>query len=188
LLSAAFLLLPIAQAEVATPLPSVKAIPTTRDSHPWGSAAYTVKPIDLAKHGFVEEEFLVTGKANVYDWTPYANYETTVLTAGPYTSRIVVRRPADPRKFSGRVVVEIVNMSDAYDFFAIWSSLWERILANGDAYVGITSKPNVFPGLVKFDAKRYAALAMPNPLPVESQKCGTLPTDARYNVNISKLY
>jgi hypothetical protein len=178
-----------AGAQTQTPLPVVKGpLPVTAASHPWGGAAYTYTPIDLAKHGFVEEEYLVSGTANVYDWTPYANYATTVLTAGPYTTRILVRRPADPRRFSGRVVVEIVNMSDAYDFFAIWSSLWQRILANGDAYVGITSKANVFPGLQQFDAERYGALAMNNPLPPAQQKCGSLPTDAKYNPNISKLY
>src|SRR5262245_30107276 len=49
-------------------LPDVKPIPVTATSHPWLYYKATQRPLDLDKLGFVEEEFLVSGTANVYDW------------------------------------------------------------------------------------------------------------------------
>ena len=34
-----------------------------------------------------------------------------------------MRRPEDARDFSGRVVVEIINMSAGYDWTAIWGAV-----------------------------------------------------------------
>src|SRR5690242_6461382 len=55
-------------ATFVVPLPSVTAIPVTADSHPWLYHKLTQRPLDLEKFGFVEEEYLVRGTANVYDW------------------------------------------------------------------------------------------------------------------------
>jgi hypothetical protein len=117
--------------------------------------------------------------------TPEAGH---LCRSGPYTTRITVRRPKNMKHFSGRVAVEIINMSAAYDWTANWCALWETIVKKGDVYVGITSKPNVFPGMVRFDAERYGPLSMANPLPPDQQTCGTLPGDPNYNANLSKLY
>ena len=60
--------------------------------------------VDLPKAGYVEEEFFISGRANVYDWG--ADSALTVKTANaPYTTRILLRRPANPQRFSGDVVV-----------------------------------------------------------------------------------
>src|SRR3954464_7436880 len=77
----------------ATPLPSVTGpVAVTPLSFPFLAAHRLQEPIDLAKIGYVEEEFFVSGRANVYDW-PAAG-QLTVRTAGaPYTTRILVRRP-----------------------------------------------------------------------------------------------
>ena len=66
--------------------------------------------------------------------------------------------------------------------------MWEQVLEQGDVYVGITSKPNVFPGLQRFDPRRYESLSMPNPLPPSEQACGKLPDEEGYDPNLSKLY
>ena len=52
------------------PVPTVKAIPLTADSYPFLSNARTLAPADLAKAGYVEEEYIVSGTANVYDSAP----------------------------------------------------------------------------------------------------------------------
>ena len=52
-----------------TPVPTVSGpLSQTEANHAFGGAAYTLKPEDLKAGGFVEEEFFVSGKANVYDW------------------------------------------------------------------------------------------------------------------------
>jgi len=87
----------------------------------------------------------------------------TVRTGGaPYTTRILVRRPADPSQFSGAVVVELLNSARRFDWGMMWGYLHAHLLERGDAWVGITL-PGALPGLQKFDAARYAPLSFRNP-------------------------
>jgi hypothetical protein len=44
-----------------------------------------------------------------------------VRTPGaPYTTRVLVRRPAKASRFSGNVIVEILNPSNAFDLNIGW--------------------------------------------------------------------
>jgi hypothetical protein len=71
------------------PVPNVSGpIPVTADSHPFNASALAQVVIDLPKAGYVEEEFVISGKANVYSWaadntikikTPDAPYATRIL-------------------------------------------------------------------------------------------------------------
>lgn len=169
-------------------LPSTRLVPTTATSHPFNGAAYQNVPITLSDYGYVEHEYFLSGRSNVYDSTPDGDFATTLLRSGDYTTRMLVRRPANMKTWSGKVNVEIINMSAGYDWTAIWSALWEQTIKDHDIYVGVTSKPNVLAGMQQFDPDRYAALSWANPLPPEQQTCGALPGDADYNPNLSKLY
>ena len=91
------------------------------------------------------------------------------------------------KNWSGCVVVEMINASAGYDCTAIWSALWQSILGGRDVYVGITAKAAVFPALQAFDAKRYAQLAMANPLSLAACH-GTTPGAADYDPNFSIAY
>lgn len=162
-------------------------IAVTATSHIFNGAAWQVEPIDLAAYGYEENEYLISGKANVYDWKPNGNYEASIKGEGDYVTRVTVRKPSDMSNFSGRVVVEIINPTALYDWTAMWAALWERVVANGDVYVGITSKPAVFPGMIKFDTERYGRLKFQNPVPVDQQTCGHLPDEKDYSPNLSKL-
>jgi hypothetical protein len=86
-----------AAAAAATPIPQVvEPLPVTESSHPFGGAAWQMQSQDLAAHGYVEEEYLVSGNANVYDWG--ADNKAVVRTAdAPYTTRLIVRRPSSGR-------------------------------------------------------------------------------------------
>ena len=53
-------------------------IPVTADSFPFLAANRVFQPLDLQKAGYVEEEFIVSGTANVYDWN--ADGSLTVKT------------------------------------------------------------------------------------------------------------
>ena len=150
-----------------TPLPHVTGpLAVTATSYPFGAADHTLVPEDLSKVGYVEDEYLVSGKANVYSWTPPA--AATVRTPNaPYTTRILVRRPAKGSHFSGNVVVEMLNPSNRFDLNIGWAMAHRQMVRNGDAWVGITDKPIDVVALKKFDLARYGSLSFANPLALD---------------------
>lgn len=163
----------------ATKVPGVRGpLLATATSYPFGAADHTRIPQDLAALGYIEEEFLVAGTANVYDWP--APGPATVRTAGvPYVTRMLVRRPANKARFSGTVIVEMLNPSNLFDLNLAWAISGKQIVRNGDAWVGITAKPTSIATLKTFDAARYAALAMANPLPLtDPRNCSTVASDS----------
>ena len=90
------------------------------------------------------------------------------LTEGPYVTRILVRRPQDARRFSGVVIVEPFNQSSGVDLPIMWAQSHEQFIADGHAWVGVTVKPSTVHALKRFDAIRYASLALANPRPAPS--------------------
>jgi hypothetical protein len=166
-------------ADAATKVPGVRGpLPVTTGSYPFGAADHTRVPTDLKAIGYVEEEFLVAGTANVYDWP--APGPAVVRTAGvPYVTRVLVRRPADKTRFSGNAIVEMLNPSNLFDLNLGWAISGKQIARHGDAWVGITAKPVAIQTLKTFDPARYSALAMANPIPLsEPANCATLPADS----------
>src|SRR4051812_25996593 len=70
-LLAALLLSAAAPASAATRIPGVRGpLPVTATSYPFGAADHTRVPANLEAIGYIEEEFLVAGAANVYDSPP----------------------------------------------------------------------------------------------------------------------
>lgn len=131
----------------------VEECPTTPSSRMFDPASHHV---DLAGSGFDEHEYFVTGTSNVYAWdgTNVAVRNSDV----PYVNRVVVRAPKDPARFSGNVIVEILNSTSNFDVDRVWALTHPLLMRQGDAYVGITSKPNVLRALKAFDSERYAPL------------------------------
>src|SRR5580692_9935657 len=83
-------------ASSTTPVPKITGpIPVTADSFPFLAASRTLQPMDLQKVGYVEEEFIVSGTANVYDWAADGSLAVKTPDA-PYATRILIRRPKDP--------------------------------------------------------------------------------------------
>ena len=71
-----------------TPVPKFTGpIPVTADSYPFLDAAHSLVPFDLAKYGYVEQEFIVSGNANVYDWAADGSLSVKTEKA-PYAARI----------------------------------------------------------------------------------------------------
>ncbi len=154
----------------AAPIPAVTGpIPVTPDSYPFGAANRTSVPQDLSQAGYVEEEYFVSGLANVYDFD--SDGKVIIKTAdAPYKTRILVRRPVSAKKFSGTVIVELLNPTALYDLDIQWSISRDYFIAQRDAWVGISIKPVVLKALKNFDSQRYASLSMANPLPPD-QTC-----------------
>src|SRR5947209_16934358 len=82
----------------APPLPqTIGPLPETASTYAWGAAAHGLTPIDLAHYHYVEQEYLLKGRANVYSGT--TGEPLSVKARGPYVTRILIRRPADPAQF-----------------------------------------------------------------------------------------
>ncbi len=149
--------------EISFVSPEPASCPTT--SHPFSTMLCSVglnidqsgtQPLDIKKdYGYTEKEFFLSGKANVYDLG--ADERAVVRSSGnPYTTRLLVRLPADPAKFNGRVYIDILNASSGVDLEDTWRRSYDHLMKNGYAYIGITSKSLTADALKKFDATRYA--------------------------------
>jgi len=159
--------------QAAASIPSIVGpLKVTEDSYPFGAAFTTTVPQDLSRFGYVEEEFLMSGKANVYDFDPAGKVIVKTPDA-PYTTRILVRRPSATGKFSGNVIVELLNPSLLFDWDPQWMFSNGYFMKHGDIWVGVTVKPVAAKALKKFDPERYTSISWANPLP--SDKCCPVP-------------
>jgi hypothetical protein len=160
------------------PIPSVTLVPVTGDSYPLGAADHLNVPEDLSKVGYVEEEYFVSGYSNVYEWSAPGPASVFVPNA-PYTTRILVRRPAQKQRLSGNVVVEILNATNLVDLEIGLALSKDYFVRNGDVWIGFTSKPVTAAALQKFNPKRYAPLNWANPLPLSNpDNCLVVPSDS----------
>lgn len=153
-------------------LPIMEHVPTTEDSVPWLHYQTLQRPLDLDAYGFVEEEYFISGHAKVYDWGPADAEQLEVLYEdAPYKTRVLIRRPESPDAFSGNVYVEVMNPARTYDLNIFFSYMKDRMLNNGDAWIGVTSYSSSIAGLQRYDLPRYASLHFNNPAPVEESAC-----------------
>jgi hypothetical protein len=124
---------------------------------------------DLALHGYVEEEFFIQGNANRYH-TP-AQASGTILDGDhPYKTRVVVRRPANAKRFNGTVLVEWYNVTNGFDAENMWFFGWEHMLRAGYIWVGVSAQQVGVAALKKFSAARYGS--------IDVNQGGTIDNDA----------
>jgi hypothetical protein len=132
-------------------------IPVTGASHPFCAMQYSRVPLNLRKYHYLEEEFFISGRADVYDADE--NDQLVLKREGlKYKTRILVRRPESRDRFSGRVYVDIMNATQRYDIEDLWHRNYLWCMENGHAYVGITAKPVNVQSLKNFDYNRYRSL------------------------------
>jgi len=156
--------IPAAQAMLVSPEPTplpvaTRLMPRSAASHPFDASMYQAVPTDLAARGYVEEEYLMRGDARIYDWP--APGELKVIAQARYVTRILVRRPKDASRFSGTVIVEPFNPSADVDLPIMWAESHDYFMEAGDAWVGVTIKPNTVDALKRFDPVRYRDLSFP---------------------------
>lgn len=135
----------------------VGPIRSSDDSFMQSTMTRAVVPQDLAVHGYLEEEYFISGFSNVYG----TDRECLIaLESGiPYVNRIIVRRPIDTESSSGVVWVDILNASNGFDVEDHWRRAWNYWIDNGHSYVGVTSKPINVEALKMFDHARYESLS-----------------------------
>ena len=115
--------------------------------------------------GYVEEEYFLSGNADVYDWAGSDHKVQVIAGPGKYVTRILVRRPSDAARFSGNVEATVLNASLNIDFGG--PTDFAAMVKQGDVWIGITSKAVTAKSLQRFDPVRYALLDWSNPAPVE---------------------
>ncbi|HEX9488740.1 MAG TPA: alpha/beta hydrolase domain-containing protein [Stellaceae bacterium] len=109
----------------------------------------------LSTAGYIEEEFFIQGTANRYT-TPALTTATVIDGGHPYMTRMVVRRPVDPKQFNGTVLVEWYNVTNGFDAENLWFFDWEHILGNGYVWVGVSAQNVGVAALKVFSPTRYA--------------------------------
>ena len=138
----------------------------SEESFPFISAA---KKEDFLQAGYIEEEYFMHGSANIYEETG-VHTKRVVCPEVSYCNRFLLRKPADEKKFSGDVMIEILNATAGFDIDRMWILGKEEIMRRGAAYIGITSKPDVFEALRKFDPERYREISWRLPYPREEME------------------
>jgi hypothetical protein len=141
-LAAMALLSMAAVAQVAAPIVTgpIPALgpPGTDLTHNYPQLA-SEPTFDLSARGYVEEEYFIQGSATRYQTSASAN-ATVLSTDHPYKTRLLVRRPLDPVKFNGIVIVEWVNVTSGYNLDVHWELSREYLTRNGYAYVGVSAQ------------------------------------------------
>lgn len=142
---------------------------------------FSSMPAGMAEqYGYAEEEFFLAGSARSFvpDGELGADGRWTVTPSGttaPFQTRMLVRRPTDPAKFNGTVVVEWLNVSGGLEADPDFGLGHEELLRSGYAYAvvsaqavgviggaGLLPVPNFEPlPLVKVDPERYGTLVHP---------------------------
>jgi hypothetical protein len=129
--------------------------------------------VDLDAAGYVGEEWFLTSSARSYslagERSEDGNWDASHADEASFKTRIVVRRPQDPARFNGTVVVEWFNVTGGLDAGPDWLFLHRHLLREGAAWVGVSAQKagidggGLVPGmpLKQADAERYGSLVHP---------------------------
>jgi hypothetical protein len=115
---------PTIEGPIPGSVPGDPLSPVLEDTYPFFSTWY-----DLEGAGYVEQEFYISGNADAYSTTG-----ALVGSDVPYKSRLIVRRPTNPARFNGTVLVEWQNVTAGYDLDALWSV---HAMRAGYAWIGV---------------------------------------------------
>jgi hypothetical protein len=151
---------------VAGPIPATAAPGDASRDYPF--LATTLFP---SGSGYVEEEFFMEGTANRYSTAcpvircpveSSAELGRIISQGHPYRIRLVVRRPSDPARFNGRVIVEWQNVTNNWELDVQWYRASDYFIREGYAWVGVGPQragvhgtPN---GLRAWNPRRYGTL------------------------------
>ena len=128
---------------------------------------------DLGSVGYEEHEFLIEGVAQSYRLVGERGEDGRWTLEGdaqaPYVSRLIVRAPIDPERFSGTAIVEWNNVSGGVDAGPDWMFFHRYLIAHGHAWVGVTAQKAGIDGgglveglhLKLLAPERYGALSHP---------------------------
>ena len=141
------------------PMPSI--------GHAFGSMPFQTIPDDPAALGYREDEYQFAGTARIYGFAAHGSSSAIQrLGSTGYVDRMLIRRPVDPDRFSGNVLVEIINSALNFDALASWPYMWRQLTHAGDIWIGLTATPAGIRSMKFANPSRYARLgfgASPDP-------------------------
>ena len=158
----------------AVPTPTIEGpiLPASGISY-LGSTTFSPSAV-----GYEQSEFFLSGTATAYTsatpLTASGRWHVTPATTAPYTTRVVVYRPVDPKRFDGTVVVEWLNVTGGIDAPAAWLNAHVQMIRDGMAFVGVDAQAagiygqagsiaaaDGAGGIKQMDPTRYASLDHP---------------------------
>ena len=139
--------------------------PITGGTHGWPQSGSLA---DFASLGYVEEEFFLEGEAPVFrpmrDELRFdGRWDAVQAGTLPFKTRLVVRRPTDPARFNGTVLLVWSNVSMGCDMVAhdtaeITDGGFAVVIVSAQA-VGVHGFSDSHPlGLTAWDPERYGSL------------------------------
>src|SRR5262249_27551688 len=100
--------------------------------------------LDLSQVGYEQQEYFISGMASAYTSTgPLGDDGMWSVAPGAtaeYKTRIIVYRPTNPKKFSGTVIVEWLNVSGGVEANPDWTQTHVEIIRQGAAWVGVSAQ------------------------------------------------
>jgi hypothetical protein len=138
-----------AHRSTTVPVPTLSEPPAGLHGHPLWDSWH-----ELSSFGYTQHEYLVSGTATAADGS-----------TAPYTTRIVVFRPAAQKDFNGSVLLDWVNVTAQFENAVDSMEAHEMLLREGWAFVHVSAQsaglcctpltPKVW------DPVRYAAISHP---------------------------
>lgn len=157
-------------ASITGPIPSNAA-----PGDPSHDYVFYATPMNLDRVDYVEQEFFISGTATRYPSNPTADQQkvnATAIGTTPYTTRIVVRRPAKGHKSAGIAVVDWQNVTAGHDIDTEWGTDGDFFVRNGWTWVGASVQrvgvngnatgPLAGLGLRQWSPTRYGSLDVTN--------------------------
>jgi hypothetical protein len=151
---------------ISGPIPSAG-----RPGDPSHDYVFYATPFNLKKAGYEEQEFFISGTATRYNANPTVDEQmqsATPIGTMPYTTRIVVRRPANPHKSAGIAVVDWQNVTAGHDIDTEWGTSGDYFVRHGWTWIGAsvqrvgvngaTTGATAGLGLKQWSPQRYGSL------------------------------
>ena len=118
----------------------------------------------LATTDYSEQEWRLRGQAQSYvadgEWHDDGLWGVKAShPPQPYETRILVRKPKDPARFNGIVLVEWMNTALSFDLDGGWQLNRDEIMRQGYAWVGVSAEALSVSFLKGLNPTRYAQAA-----------------------------
>jgi len=145
----------------AAPLFAADSVPPAKfqEVNVPGTHLLDASVVDLVRYGYQEQEYYASGTANRYRIKKPLSAATFVDSDYAYKTRIVVRKPSNPKRFNGIVVVEWYNVSAGQDIDFCWGGSYDYLMREGYAWVGVSAQRVGIKQLNAWSPARYGALS-----------------------------
>lgn len=115
----------------------------------------------LTPAGYAEQEWRLRGEAQSYEadgeWQDDGLWSVKPRPSPqPYETRILIRKPKDPARFNGIVLVEWMNSALGFDLDGGWMLNRDEIMREGYAWVGVSAEALSLSFLKSLNPTRYA--------------------------------